>query len=586
MRSPSRILRLAGVPAIGAAIVYWAAAALLTWPVAARMDAVLFGDYGDTRGGAWWLWAKASGRLDGPVVADLAAPFGIPAAQPFRQPISEWLQLAVARAYGEIVALNAFVLLAFTLTALATYALLNRLLRDRVAAFFGGLVFGFCPAAVMQASAGHVSLAFNAFTALFVLALLHNRRRRNVVSAFWVAASFAGICFTSLYLGYFTIYLALYFVAFDLATREPGDLLRMVRNYLSCAAMAALIVVPVEVAAIRDQLTTTRESLARAGHLRDFGELWIYASRPWNYLVPSIDHPVLGRHFEDLVRSNLEGSNVFERTLYLGMVPLGLVVAGIVVALRGSFDPSKRFYFLFFSWGALWMYFVSLPPTIGSGAPTLSYVAYVVAPMFRVYARAGILVAMFVACAAAVVLAHMRLRMSPARFRAALAVLLPLLVFEYWSVPPGQASPVTPPPEVYRWLATQPDDFVIAEYPMIDRDEAAYYTYPFWQRIHQKRLVNGASPSDPRAWDLFEKVRDLGDQRTPALLRAAGARYVIVHKAMYRDGPIPQPIKRYYPPERAARTENGGKPPPLPRGLRLVRTFGSDSVYAVCETDC
>jgi hypothetical protein len=156
---------------------------------------------------------------------------------------------------------------------------------------------------------------------------------------------------------------------------------------------------------------------------------------------------------------------------------------------------------------------------------------------------------------------------------------LPFSRFEYWSVPPSYAMPVDSP-RVYEWLSKQPADAIVAEYPMVRFDEASYYSFPYWQRLHQKRLVNGASPDNAQAWDFYLKVRDLSDPGTAPLLKSSGVKYVIVHKAMYREGPIPEALKRYYPPARAA-LSFGGDPGAMPQGLRLHAAFGNDRVFVL-----
>jgi len=557
---------------------------LLTWPLIFQLDSVLFGDYGDTRGVVWWLWAKTNGLLDAPTNHLIAAPFGIPAANDFSTPVSEWLVIILARLSNEIAAYNLYVFLAFPLTAIATYSLLDRLLHNRFAAFVGGLVFGFSPAAVMQAAGGHAAFAFNVFIPLFLLALFYNRSRRTLISAFYMAASFALITLTALYFGYFAIYIAIFFVVFDLLNSKGEDKRAIFWNYLYGAIFAIGLILPFVYKAIYQQIVLGSDALAKTGQIRDFNELVLYSSRPWEFFIPSIDHPVLGAYFENFVRSHLHGSNVIEQTLYLGMVPLGLLITGIILAARGKFDVAHRTYFLFFAFGALWMYFLSLPPVISLGdvgVPTVSYFAYFVAPMFRVYARFGILVNFFVACAAAVVLTHLYQRMTRVRYYMMLAVLLPLLVFEYWSVPPNYALAVDQPPEVYQWLAKEPDDIIVAVYPMTRNDEFAFYTYLFWQRIHKKSLVNGASPDNALAWAFFEKVKDLDNPATPTLLKAMGVKYVIVHTKMYQEGLIPEPLKRYFPVPVSSSTYNGGNMPAVSFPLKLSKTFGTDMVFSL-----
>ena len=115
---------------------------------------------------------------------------------------------------------------------------------------------------------------------------------------------------------------------------------------------------------------------------------------------------------------------------------------------------------------------------------------------------------------------------------------------------------------------------------MMDRDEASFYSYLFWQRIHKKRLVNGATRSNEKAWEFFERVRDLDNPKTPALLKSVGVKYVIIHASMYHEGPIPLPIKRYYPEEYANVMYGNGQMPNVPFPLKLVKVFGSDYVFS------
>lgn len=569
-------------PVLLSVLAYFVASILLTWPLIFNLDSTLFGDYGDSRGGVWYLWIKLNAMNDGPINHMVAAPFGIPTDSGYSQPIMEWLLMLLAALSNEVISYNFAIILAFPLTAIATYFLLDRLLHNKTAAFAGGLVFGFCPAAVMQAAGGHTAFAFNAFIPIFMLALFHNRLRRTPLSAFYVGACFALITLTALYIGYFAIYVAIYFYVFDILSCNAKNRWAISRNYFYAAIFAAVLIVPFEFQEIYRQITSHVDALKTAGHIRNFGDLNTYSSRYWEFLIPSIDHPFLGNFTQYFVQTHLHGSNTYEQTLYLGLVPAGLLLAGIIFIARGKLEAEHRTYFLFFVFGALWMYFLSLPPLISIGSisvPTVSYFAYKIAPMFRVYARFGILVNFFVACAAAVVLAHLYQRMPRARYYALLAVLLPLLVFEYWSVPPNYALAVDRPPEVYQWLAKEPGDVIVAEYPMTTNDEFAFYTYLFWQRIHKKKLVNGATRDNAAAWAFFEKVKNLDDPQTPALLKSAGANYIIVHKEMYQEGPVPKPIKRYFTATVSGMNYNGGKVPSIPYAAEFYKAFGTDMVF-------
>lgn len=564
-------------------LAYLAFSMLMTGGVVFQLDSVLFGDFGDARGVIWSQWAKNSGYLNGSHNPLISAPFGMPTESALSTPIGEWLGSLFNMFYDEIGSYNLFVFFSFPLTAFCTYLFLNSLVKQKSAAFVGGLIFGFCPGSVLQVAGGHAAFAFNLFVPLFLWALFYNRAQRTTFSALCVATSFSLIVLSALYFGYMAIYIALYFIAFDLYSSKDGNWIRKSLNYIYGGIFALLIIIPFEYKAIYQQFLLSSDVLIKAGRIRDFSELTIYSSRPWDYLLPSVDHPMLGNYFYDFIRRHLHGSNIYEQTLYLGMVPLGLFLAGFALIWRKKFEPQARVYFLFFSFGALWLYFISLPPMISFGDekfPTLSSLAYNIAPMFRVYSRFGILVNFFVACSVAVVLVQLYRHMKSTRFYAMLAVLLSAMFFEYWSLPPSYASPVNQPPEVYSWLAKQPEDFVIAEYPMMNRDEASFYSYLFWQRIHKKRLINGATQNHKVAWELFEQVQDIEGKKTLPLLKSAGVKYVIIHSEMYRQGPIPYSVKRYYPPEYANASYNGGRTPPVPFPLKLVKAFGSDYVFS------
>lgn len=532
--------------------VYLVISCALTFPLIFHMRSVVFADFGDSRGGLWWLWAKTNGLLELNINELIAAPFGVIRNVVIQQPISDGLFLLPAYYIGEIAAHNLANLLAYPLTAFFTFLMLNRLLKNKFTAFFGGFIFGFSPGAIMQALGGHAANTLNLFVPIFLLSLFLNRVKRNVISAFIVGLSYVLITLTSLYVGYFAIFIVLFFIVFDYVTRDKIAIKHFIVNYVYIALFAVVLIIPFLYKVIAHQLIASSADLIRIGHIRDFGSLIVYSARPLEYILPSIDHPVLGSFVYAFSPDSLHRSNYFEQTLYLGVVPLGLCLTGYFLRFYKRDTSIRHQYFIFFSVGALFMLLLSMPPLISFGnsqIPTVSYFMYKIAPMFRVYARFGILANFFLACTAAVVLTELSQRMRPRRYYLLLAILLPLMLFEYWSIPPYYAHSIDQPPAVYQWLAKEPGEFIIAEYPMMKSDESAFNTYLFWQRVHKKRMVNGATPDNPKAWKFFERVRDLTDPETPRLLKSVGVKYIIVHQKMYKEGPIPTQLKCHYPPE-------------------------------------
>lgn len=556
---------------------------LLTWPLVFHLSSSPFSSYGDAYAVVWGIWGSVREMRGVGGAGLLAAPFGMVAERVIRQPLLEAFLVFPALIFGEVTAYNIFILSAFTATAFSTYLFLRSMLQQELPAFFGGLIFGFCPAAVIHAVAGHLVFSLNALIPLLMWALFYNKLCRNLRSSAQVGAVYALLALASLYWGYFAIYFVVFFFAYDYSSSKSVRGL-LFRNYLSCAAVAAILVLPFEYQWLLTLLPANRGALVEAGYNRALVELVTLSARPWEYVMPSIDHPVLGRLVEGWSRAHLHGSNIFEQTLYLGVIPLSSFLVGIMIAWKKMFRFEQKGLFVFFSFGALIMALLSVPPYIpiaGFKIPTLSYFAHAVAPMFRAYCRFGIWVNFFVACAAAVVLAHAYKNMRKAAYYALCVAVFSILAFEYWSISPSTVISAKTPPPIYQWLAQQPGDFVVAEYPMMPNDEAAFYTYLFWQRIHGKRLVNGASRGGKTAWAYYERVRDLSRPETVRLLKESGVRYVLVHPRMYEEGEIPGPIKRYYPPLISGRTYNGGVVPVNPLLPKPHKVFGRDVLYAL-----
>jgi len=572
-----------------ALLVYFIFSTLLTWPLILNMRTTLFGDYGDTLGTIRAIWDY----INSPVLQStgqlLAAPFKMSYPPLSIQPVYELLLEMPARFIGEIAAYNLLVVLSFTLTAFVTYLCLNYLLRNKTAPFIGGLIFGFCPASIMQALGGHLTFSFNIFIPIFIIALLHNREMRSIQSAFFLGMSFSLLTLTSIYYGYFAIFIAIYFVVFDYVTIKETKR-AFVLNYLTAVFFAFIVTVLFLYKVLYYQITANKIELAQVGRIRGLAELVACSARPWEYLLPSVDHPVLGRFIINFTRNHLHWSNSFEQTLYLGVVPLVFCLIGLYI-WRHKDDSKQRCYFLFFMGGFALMLSLSFPPAVLLGTfkvpakvsiylPTsISLLIYFIAPMFRVYARFGILANFFLACAAAVVLSELSQKMTKIRYYVFLILLLPVLIFEYWSISPDAVHAIDTPPAVYQWLARQPGNFIIAEYPMMKTEEAAFYTYVFWQRIHQKRMVNGATPNNAAACNFYQKVKDLSNPETPDLLKSSGVKYIIVHKQMYHDGPIPGTMKRYYSVEAASEQYNNGIVPANHLLGKPYMEFGDDEVY-------
>jgi hypothetical protein len=563
-------------------LAYFLFSIFLTWPLILHLESSLFGDFGDSRGGVWQIWAHRNGFLSNPINPMVAAPYGEIVERGFSQPVFEKTLFMLGRVMGEVAAYNFFIIVAFPLVAITTYIMLTSLLNCRSAAFFGGGMFGFCPAAVMQAAGGHTAFAFNIFLPFFLLALFYHRKARGLLSSLYVALTYSLCLLTTLYFGYFSFFIGLIFFWFDIVSSD--DKKRVIKSYLLIALFILAFILPYQMGAILNYLTLDNATLLDLGGAREITELFIFSSRPLEFFIPSIEHPIFGNFFYNYVRENLHGSNIPEQTLYLGFIPTILFISAVYLLFRGYLKDPLKGYFIFFSICALWMFFLSLPPQISIGTinlPTLSMLLHQIAPMFRVYSRFGILVNFFIALAIATFLAQLSRKINSKKYTFIVILSICCLGVEYRSLPFGYALSVNTPPPVYDLIAKDPDDFIVAEYPMTLNDESAYYTYLFWQRIHRKKLLNGASKKNISAYSLYLKVRDLNNPLTYDFLKDAGVKYVIVHKDMYAEGLIPKALKKYFPETTSKLSYQNGIYPQPSIPYKLIGIYGSDFLYLV-----
>jgi hypothetical protein len=186
----------------------------------------------------------------------------------------------------------------------------------------------------------------------------------------------------------------------------------------------------------------------------------------------------------------------------------------------------------------------------------------------RVTHRLGFSAMLLVGLLAAFGLAALERRLGHARIRRALAIVPLILLVEYLPVPLRyDVIRWDQPPPVYPWLAGQPGDFAVAEWP--SGPELPDATLGMWSLLHGKRLVNGSSGFDPpftgevrAALARLPDSRSLGELRTIYPLR-----YLLVHLDRLPD-----------PEQRTAWERLVEAPPP---DLRVAGRFGGSVALAL-----
>ena len=480
-----------------------ALAVYLTWPLARDLDGRIFGLPGDSTGTIALLWSFADQTgyhfLGTTEIELTGAPFGweFPNALNVQWAVVFVPAVLATKVIGEVAAYNLIVLSGLVLSGPAMYLLVRRLGGHPLVAAWAGLVYTIFPWHLEKAQ-GHAGFVHLEGFPLLVLAVLAWYHRPVVSRALLVAAASLFLWLTAGYFGLLgAIALAVMLPAVAaLHARRMGWRRAFTRLVLAGGtALAATGVLFVLTA-----LGSTSEGVAPA---RNIGELSTYGARYWEYLLPSYRNPVFGDDVGSYLFAHLHGSNFSETSLYLGWVTITLAVLWLAIAVlrRRVLSPDQVVVSVALPLLVLVALLFSLPsPLPGTDVQTPSRLLFELVPQFRVPTRFVVLVMTGLVCLGALGLEALRrsvLRLPfDRRLTSALAAGLCVAAMGVsflelsMDVEPTTIE-VDRVPAYYAAVMRAPDG-ILAEYPLVKADQGLNSDYLFWQRVHERPLVNGA----------------------------------------------------------------------------------------------
>jgi hypothetical protein len=373
---------------------------------------------------------------------------------PYLQPFTDLPGRALANFVGPVAAYNIVVLVTFPLAAAAAYLLARHVVGSHPGAVVAGLAYAFLPFHVTQA-AGHPHVAQTQWLPLYFLALWRCVDHPTPARAALLVASAAAVALSDFYAGLIAAVISpAALIAYGVVSlQQPGESRwrRVAITSLALLVVAASGFVLVRLYAPAVLLHPESLAFARA-------ELFDWSARWWSYLVPPVDHPLWGSRIRDFWLRRGVGESLLEHQqvgvgwslLALGAVPLWLWLRGD----RSSVAVRSAPVLAALAGVAL---LCSLSPERRIGGMTFvrpSALLYEIAPMFRAYARFGVVVGLMTALLAGAGAALLWQRGTAAGRRVA-ALLLGLAVVEYAPFPPWRWRDVLPT-RAHRWLAAQP----------------------------------------------------------------------------------------------------------------------------------
>lgn len=526
-------------------LIYLLITAIWTFPLIFNLSTHIFGFPGDPLGSIWSFWWKKQAFLQGipnNFTNLINYPFGY--AEPYLKEFlastpAEWLAIVT----NEIFAYNFFVLFSLPLSGLTMFALIYHLTKNKLASFLSGLAFMLAPYHIWH-SYSHFSLAQIQWLPLFVLALIKLDEESSKRNIFFLAVSFTLCFWASFYYGYFMLIFAPAYILVKILVEHYLTK----RRYLNLSRVkawvwAALLVIVLNLPLL---FLTLPQRMSPVGQLRStlyrYEPLPIqlysaFTARPWDYLLPGIDHPIFGKTIEKIYFNLRQfgeqsgGLNYFfkdagraEGTLYLGIVTMGLVVLAwyLYRCRSNTMAQAHKVYVAGFTLIGLLIFILSLPPVLTYGLlqlPLPSYLLYWYFPMFRVLSRLGVMVLICFLIVAAFGMQYLFSGLKTKTDRWVLFIVLAaLILLDFLNFPPARLTRVDFVPPVYAWLARQQGDFVIAEYPRAYDENMA----KFFQRIHHKKILS---------WNLVGEDDFIKSDPTETL-KENNVRYIIFHQEL------------------------------------------------------
>lgn len=482
---------------------------IITYPLIFNFSSHLYGMPGDNYGTIWSFWWNITHPIQ------WTAP-----AQPTLLAAAKLLSIL----FNEVVAYNLLILLTYPTAGLAIYLIVHYFTQDKAASFLAGLIYILGPYHIYQ-SYIHLSLAMIAWLPLYLYGLLlwlkDPKTWRAIISGLLLAL----VVLDNFYYGYLAVLITIFFVI--------GLFIQIYRKKLSfwTALYQGIIAAGIAIIITAPFIVPSLLSGATEGFERPLRELYVFRAQWWDFFVPAITHPIVGQTIQETTRYELMGNSYFERTLYLGYMPLLLAIIGIWRTKK-----SWLTYFLISLFAAS-IIIATAPDWV---APTL----HEWFPTFRVYSRFGLLCLMVTAILAGIGIASLSKGIRSWMLHLAFAL---FVLADFYPLLPSPLIAINEVSPAEARLAIQPRGQTIV-YPLANNDEFRNAQYLSDSRRFRQPMFNAI---DPRFHN--EEVRtallDPSDPKTIGILRRLGIRYILIRKDIYSEGRLDPRLTEYYDPE-------------------------------------
>lgn len=492
-----------------------------------------------------------------------------PGLSAYSQPVTDLAGAALARLSSPVAAYNWLVLLSFPLSAVAAYLLGRHLALSPAAALVAAMAYAFSPFHLAQA-AYHPHIAQTQWIPLYLLALWRCLDDVSPAAIALLAAATAAVTLSNFYGGFIAAVITPVAVGayYWIVTRQGAA---GARRRLGITVGALVLIAAAGVAYAWYAAGPMVANPAAFGFPR--ADLFRYSANWWSYLVPPVAQPFFGQGAQRFwtAAGVREGLLEHQVSLGWGIVALGVIAvvywlaevraARVFPAGVRSADTNERTWALptevrsaqkdqrrwvpVLAAVALAALLCSLAPERTIGAVRIagpSALLYFLVPMFRSYARFGVVVQLMAALLAGLGLDY--LRRSGTRRGQVAALALVVIAFGEYAVSPSALWRDALPTRAHRWVARQPGHVRALDCAELTRESASVQ----WLTKDRITLLAGATD-------------DCLEPNLPDKLAANGFTHLIVR----RGTPESQEFDDHAPPD----------------GFSLAARFADGRVFAV-----
>jgi hypothetical protein len=458
----------------------------------------------------------------------------------YSQPVTDITGALLARVSGAVAAYNWLVLFSFPLSAAAAYLLSRYLAVSRAGATVAAMAYAFSPFHLAQA-AYHPHIAQTQWVPLYFLALWHCLDAASPLAVGLLGTATLAVVLSNFYAGLIMavitpIAMAAYWLVGCRAGTQSVSRLGITVGSLVLIAGAGMAYVAYAARAV--VVNPAAFAVPRA-------DLFRYSAKWWSYLVPPVEHPLLGVMARRIWNEAGVGLGLLEQQVSLGW---GIVALGLIAVFRWLVrdrQPPSLARVPVLVVVAVTALVCSLSPERTIGTFTFvrpSALLYNVVPMFRSYARFGVVVQLMASLLAGIGVDYLR-RTGTRHAQIACLTLVAIAAGEYAVWPAALWRDVLPT-SAHRWVTRQRGRVLALDCVPLDQESASVQ----WLSGYRVTSLD-RSASDCAEPNLSQKLAGIGYTHLLVRRHTADGQWFAEH--------------------------------PAPNGLRVAASFDDGQVFAV-----